>query len=112
MDDSSPITSNLRKIQVKFNFAVYIEELLKLMTKQHPPNSGEMIYYITKYHIKHPLNIHSREESSSKKELSDKGDIAHFDAVYSGRILYEVEEACKYSKANKNTKVEYKSENT
>lgn len=46
---------------------VNIEELLKLMTIQHLPTYGEMIYYITKYHIKYPLNIHNREESTSKK---------------------------------------------
>ena len=46
------------------------------------------------------MNIHSRAESGSKKELSDRGDIAHFDAEYSGDILYKVEDDCKYSKAN------------
>lgn len=55
-------------IQVTLNLNKFnIEELLKLMTIQCLPNYGEMIYYITKYHIKYPLNIHNREESTSKK---------------------------------------------
>lgn len=70
-----------------------------------------MIYYITKYHIKYSLNIYSREESSSKKELLDWGDIAHFNAEYPGKVLYEVEEARKYLKVNKSTNTERESEN-
>lgn len=81
---------------------------MKLMTKQHLPIYGEIIYSITKYHIKYPWNIHSREESSSRKV---RGDIAHFDAEYSGRVLYEVEEPCKYSKANKSANIKCASEN-
>lgn len=34
-----------------------------------------------------------------------QGDIAHIDAEYSGRVLYEVEEVCKHSKANRSVNI-------
>lgn len=78
------------------------------MTKEHLPTYGEIMFYITKYHI----NIHCI--SIVGKRVVKKchtGDIAHFDAEYSGRVLYEVEEACKYSKASKSANIKCESEN-
>lgn len=81
---------------------------MKLIIKQHLPTYGEIIFYSTKYHI----NIHCK--SIVRKRVVTKyhaGDTAHFDAEYSRRILYEVEEAYKYSKANKSANIKCESEN-
>lgn len=80
------------------------------MTIQRLPNYGEMIYYITKYHIKYPLNIHNRVESTSKKGQTEVTQLILMQC--SRRVLYEVEETCKYSKANKGANIKCESETT
>lgn len=57
------------------------------MTIQHLPIYGEMIYYITKYHIKYPLNIHNREESTSKKGQTEVTQLILMQSVLGGYCM-------------------------
>lgn len=61
-----------------------------------------------------PYHVSDRLQVRSPKLVLDnpipvspiyRDDIAHFDADYSGVVLYEVVEACKNSKANKSTNI-------